>query len=201
MGVALSYPPSVNGSEWEQVITDPLSALTNITAVAGTWSIVGGVLRSSGTPYLLASHATAVQRMAVFAEVDVRVPAASTGSPSAGVCWRWNGTENASGHWLAMVLYRASTTAGDPFTSARLIRSNVTSQTIALPSNVAAGTWARVSALITHGGVIGWVDGTVVGTMTAPGGDKLSHRVGLVGGAEQEYRNLSVQALSLPVFS
>lgn len=198
LDLALPAPP------WEEITSDPLDTVDNIAGVSGAWALSSGVLRGTGAAYIVARHAQEVHRPAVFLEVDVRLPAAATGEAYGGVVGRWNGTETTAGSWLAAQLARTSTTAGNPFTAMRVHRSNAGfSFTVNLPVAIPVDTWARVGALIDGTTIVGFVNGEPIATGTATPGEKLSHRVGLAGGAGSlgpEFRNLRIAAPPLPTF-
>ena len=180
---------------------DPLDTVDQITAVSGAWALSSGVLRGTGAAYIYARHTREVHRPLAFVEVDVRVPATATGEIYGGPVGRWNGTGTTV--QLQAMLARTSTVAGNPFTHLRLARGGAASQTIALPTTIPVDTWARVGALISHAGIVGFVNGEAIATMVEPPTSGLGHRIGLSGGAGSlgpEFRNLRILGSRLPTF-
>jgi hypothetical protein len=177
------------------VIDDALDSLSTLTAVSGTWTIVGGVLQHTGTGnFFSLRHNTVVPGSRWYLKADIRVPA-SSGVIDAGVSFRCKSTDTTgtTSHVLTAFLYRVSGSGG--LTDVRLFRSNAAVVQFTLPSALALGTWHTVEVFGELAGMAMFVNGApaaAAGFVVGEG--KRVDRVGFTAQGTVEYRNFIVRS-------
>lgn len=157
--------PSGGGGGWDNPVSLPLSTLTGWTAGAGTWAISSGVIRQSSTAASekrLRYTAAKIPSSAYVAEVDINVATAtSTSTSRAGFLLNYpSGSDSANS-----ILCCLKSTVSGFITQVYWEYEGVSAGPgIALPGNVALGTWMTLRVHKSGSDVTAWVNGTLIGT-------------------------------------
>lgn len=188
------------GAGWDHVLSLPLSTLTGWTAGAGAWSITGGVIRQSTTPaavYRLRYTAARLALAESVVQVETRLNSASGVSSRTGVVFGAGFTSDVNGGFLAAAIVNAGVTllSGANWEYDAILAGPV----VALPSNIAFGTWFTLRAHKSGNDVNIYADGVLVGTGHIDQANREQGTLALYAyGGQAEFRNLDVWAAAQP---